>query len=282
MNVSSAIEIYTTVLGWLLYDGIWDILSDTGLLYVPLVAAFIRNWGFAWRMQGIEAAETIIRNNWMDIIIMMTVIALAGVPVVTVSPAGISHTTPCGGTPVSGGSTGTLYDKAFAAIDGQSAQVPVWWDATLAIANGINNAAIALIPCSPDLRTYAYRLDNARVSDPDMRRQLELFTRDCWQKARAKFMAEHTVLPATYAPEDIDWLVPHQANIRIIDSTAKHAGIPAEKVLVTVDRYGNTSAASIPMALAYAESTGRLKPGMLVLLVAFGAGFTWGSAVIRW
>jgi len=82
--------------------------------------------------------------------------------------------------------------------------------------------------------------------------------------------------------EQIDLLVPHQANIRIIDSTAKHAGIPAEKVLVTVDRYGNTSAASIPMALAYAESTGRLKPGMLVLLVAFGAGFTWGSAVIRW
>ena len=206
MNVSSAIEIYTAVLGWLLYDGIWDILSDTGLLYVPLVAAFIRNWGFAWRMQGIEAAETIIRNNWMDIIIMMTVIALAGVPVFTVSPAGISHTTPCGGTSVSGGSTGTLYDKAFAAIDGQSAQVPVWWDATLAIANGINNAAVALIPCSPDLRTYAYRLDNARVSDPDLRRQLELFTRDCWQKARAKYMAEHTVLPATYSSEDIDWI----------------------------------------------------------------------------
>jgi 3-oxoacyl-[acyl-carrier-protein] synthase-3 len=82
--------------------------------------------------------------------------------------------------------------------------------------------------------------------------------------------------------DEIDLLVPHQANIRIIDSTAKHAGIPADKVLVTVDRYGNTSAASIPMALAYAESTGRLKPGMLVLLVAFGAGFTWGSAVIRW
>jgi 3-oxoacyl-[acyl-carrier-protein] synthase-3 len=83
-------------------------------------------------------------------------------------------------------------------------------------------------------------------------------------------------------PEEIDLLVPHQANIRIIDATAKHAGIPAEKVVVTVDRYGNTSAASIPMALAHAEATGRLKPGMVVMLVAFGAGFTWGSAVIRW
>jgi 3-oxoacyl-[acyl-carrier-protein] synthase-3 len=83
-------------------------------------------------------------------------------------------------------------------------------------------------------------------------------------------------------PEEIDLLVPHQANIRIIDATAKHAGIPPEKVVVTVDRYGNTSAASIPMALGYAEATGRLKPGMLVLLVAFGAGFTWGSTVVRW
>ena len=82
--------------------------------------------------------------------------------------------------------------------------------------------------------------------------------------------------------EELDLLIPHQANIRIIDSTAKHAGIPREKVVVTVDRYGNTSAASIPMALADAEASGRLKPGMLIMLVAFGAGFTWGSAVIRW
>lgn len=82
--------------------------------------------------------------------------------------------------------------------------------------------------------------------------------------------------------DDIDLLVPHQANIRIIEATAKHGHIPMDKVVVTVDRYGNTSAASIPMALADTEGSGRLRPGMLVLLVAFGAGFTWGSAVIRW
>lgn len=93
---------------------------------------------------------------------------------------------------------------------------------------------------------------------------------------------DEAIRRAGVTPEEIDLLVPHQANIRIIDATARHGGIPAEKVVVTVDRYGNTSAASIPMALAYAESTGRLRPGMLVLLVAFGAGFTWGSAVIRW
>jgi 3-oxoacyl-[acyl-carrier-protein] synthase-3 len=82
--------------------------------------------------------------------------------------------------------------------------------------------------------------------------------------------------------DQIDLLVPHQANLRIIDATAKHAGIPMSKVMVNLDRYGNTSSASIPLALDQALAEGRIGPGSLVLLVAFGAGFTWGSAVVRW
>jgi len=82
--------------------------------------------------------------------------------------------------------------------------------------------------------------------------------------------------------DQIDLLVPHQANLRIIEATARHAGVPMSKVMVNVDRYGNTSSASIPLALAQAVSEGRIGPGAVVLLVAFGAGFTWGSAVIRW
>jgi 3-oxoacyl-[acyl-carrier-protein] synthase III len=82
--------------------------------------------------------------------------------------------------------------------------------------------------------------------------------------------------------DQVDLLVPHQANLRIIEATAKHAGLPMSKVMVNVDRYGNTSSASIPIALAQAITEGRVGPGSVVLLVAFGAGFTWGSAVIRW
>lgn len=81
---------------------------------------------------------------------------------------------------------------------------------------------------------------------------------------------------------DIDLLVPHQANLRIIEATAKHARMPMSKVMVNVDRYGNTSAASIPLAISQAVAEGRIKPGTLLLVVTFGAGFTWGSAVIRW
>ncbi len=81
---------------------------------------------------------------------------------------------------------------------------------------------------------------------------------------------------------DIDWFVPHQANVRIIDATAVRFGIPTEKVVRTVHHHGNTSAASIPLALAEAAHDGRIKRGDMVLLESMGGGFTWGSAIIRW
>ena len=82
--------------------------------------------------------------------------------------------------------------------------------------------------------------------------------------------------------EDIDVYVPHQANVRIIDHAAAKLGVPAEKIVVNVDRYGNTSSGSIPLALADAAEDGRLQPGRLVLMTGMGAGLTWGSALIEW
>ncbi len=85
-----------------------------------------------------------------------------------------------------------------------------------------------------------------------------------------------------YTADDIDWFVPHQANKRIIDDSAKKLGIAPGKVVSTVDRHGNTSAASIPLALAAAVADGRIKCGDLVLLEAMGGGFTWGASLVRW
>ncbi|KEQ03311.1 MULTISPECIES: beta-ketoacyl-ACP synthase III [Pseudorhizobium] len=82
--------------------------------------------------------------------------------------------------------------------------------------------------------------------------------------------------------DDLDWLVPHQANRRIIDGSAKKLGIPTDKVVVTVDLHGNTSAASIPLALSVALDDGRIKQGDLVMLEAMGGGFTWGAILVRW
>jgi len=90
------------------------------------------------------------------------------------------------------------------------------------------------------------------------------------------------IAAAGIAPEEVDWLVPHQANQRIINSMGQKLKLPPEKVVVTVDRHANTSAASIPLALAEAVNDGRIRRGDLILMEAMGGGFTWGSALVRW
>jgi 3-oxoacyl-[acyl-carrier-protein] synthase-3 len=95
-------------------------------------------------------------------------------------------------------------------------------------------------------------------------------------------IVEETIAEAGLRARDIDWLVPHQANIRIIESTARRLGLPMERVIVTVDRHANTSAASIPLALDVAVRDGRIRPGQLLLLEGIGGGFTWGAVLVRW
>jgi 3-oxoacyl-[acyl-carrier-protein] synthase-3 len=91
-----------------------------------------------------------------------------------------------------------------------------------------------------------------------------------------------TLDKAGLTPDAIDWLVPHQANKRIIDSTGRKLGLPGDKVVVTVEQHANTSAASIPLALAAATADGRIQRGHLVLLEAMGGGLTWGANLVRW
>lgn len=92
---------------------------------------------------------------------------------------------------------------------------------------------------------------------------------------------EEVLEEAGYAAADIDWVVPHQANLRILDATARKLGLPMEKVVVTVDKHANTSAASVPLAFDVARRDGRIKAGDLVMLEAMGGGFTWGASLLR-
>jgi len=94
--------------------------------------------------------------------------------------------------------------------------------------------------------------------------------------------ARHIIDQVGLTAEDLDLLIPHQANIRIIEALAKKLKVSMDKVYINIDRYGNTSAASVPIALDEARKKGIIQPGSKTLLVAFGAGFTWGSAVIKW
>jgi 3-oxoacyl-[acyl-carrier-protein] synthase-3 len=95
-------------------------------------------------------------------------------------------------------------------------------------------------------------------------------------------VARETLAANHLRVEDLDLYVPHQANVRILKAVAERLGLPPEKMMLNLDRYGNTSAASIPIALDEAVQQGRIKEGGLVMLGAFGAGLTWASALIRW
>lgn len=104
-------------------------------------------------------------------------------------------------------------------------------------------------------------------------------------KSAVKTMSEacdQALARAGITADQVDMLVPHQANLRIIEATAKHAEMPLDKVMINVDRYGNTSSASIPLALDQGVKEGRIREGMTLLLVSFGGGFTWASAVVKW
>ena len=94
-------------------------------------------------------------------------------------------------------------------------------------------------------------------------------------------VAHEALDAAGVSASEVDWLIPHQANIRIMQGTAKKLGLPMEKMVVTVDQHGNTSAASIPLALDQAMRDGRIKPGQTVLMEGVGGGFTWGAALVR-
>ena len=95
-------------------------------------------------------------------------------------------------------------------------------------------------------------------------------------------IAEQTLAANGMDKSQVDWLIPHQANIRIIEATARKLGLDMERVVITVDRHGNTSAASVPLALDTAVRDGRVQRGDVLLLEAFGGGFTWGSALVRY
>lgn len=95
-------------------------------------------------------------------------------------------------------------------------------------------------------------------------------------------VVESVLKDTNHTSDDLDWFVPHQANRRIIDAAGKKLGIPAEKTILTVDKHANTSAASVPLALATAVNDGRIKRGDLVMIEAMGGGFTWGASLIRW
>ncbi len=125
-----------------------------------------------------------------------------------------------------------------------------------------------VLNCAPNLGSPYIRMDGGVVYRFAVRGMVET--------------AEEALRATSTLSGDIDWFIPHQANLRIVEGAARKLGIPREKVVVSVDRHANTSAASIPLALCEAVDDGRIKAGHQVLMVGVGGGFTWGSVLLRW
>jgi len=130
----------------------------------------------------------------------------------------------------------------------------------------------------------ALHTDGGPSSTPGRTGVVKMNGREVFRHAVEKLssVVEEALAANALAPSQVDWLVPHQANRRIIDGMARKLGLPAERVVVTVDRHANTSAASIPLALWEATREKRFARGDVVLLEAIGGGLTWGACVIRW
>lgn len=127
------------------------------------------------------------------------------------------------------------------------------------------------------------RVDRPYADDVDGNPYVQMKGSEVFKHAVSKLheIVAETLTKNEIEAEQVDWLIPHQANLRIINATAKKMGLDSSKIIITVDQHANTSAASIPLALDAARRDGRVKEGQLILLEAFGGGFTWGSALIR-
>ena len=138
--------------------------------------------------------------------------------------------------------------------------------------------------CIPTGATAIYLYVDGAVGRRDLPGHLVMKGQDVFRQAVTKLSAavDEALAANGLTHEDVDWLVPHQANRRIIDAMGKRLGLAPERVVVTVDRHANTSAASIPLAMAEAVQDGRIKRGDLVLMEALGGGLTWGSALLRY
>lgn len=150
--------------------------------------------------------------------------------------------------------------------------------------NGADSPGILSCHLHSDGRYHDLLYVDGGVSSTGTAGYLRMSGRDVFKHAVEKMAAAiHEALDAQgMSAADVDWFVPHQANLRIINSTARKIGIAPENVIVTIDRHANTSAASIPLALAQARADKRIKDGEIVLLEALGGGFTWGSCILRW
>jgi len=186
MGVGSYLEIYTTIFGWLLYNNVWSVLSETGIAYIPFFTVIIKNFAEPYKSQEAkDAASVSQRRMELDIITMFIVVIIVVTPFMNLSVGAQTYKEPCGGISVTGGATDTTYDSKFTttALGSSVAKVPVWWYMVMNLTGGINDTVIAGINCSVKIRQVKYEINNLRIQDQGLKDDLSRFHNECYLEA---------------------------------------------------------------------------------------------------
>ncbi|HVV67991.1 MAG TPA: conjugal transfer protein TraG N-terminal domain-containing protein [Gammaproteobacteria bacterium] len=223
IGVQSYPELYTMLLGWNLYDQIWDLLSQSGLAYLPFIGILLRNMAQPYTSQETkDAGSTSLRRMEVDFIGTLLFIFFGVSPAFLLNPSLVSYTPLC---PVDGqnetvhpGNTGTTYDSAFS-VPTEEIRVPIWWYAVVALSEGITSGANTIVSCVPDLRSMVTQADMARITDPQLKHEVAQFEQDCFIPARTQYLADtHTNADtisvinsnqSTYGSDDTEWAGSH-------------------------------------------------------------------------
>ncbi len=223
IGVQSYPELYTMLLGWNLYDQIWDLLSQSGLAYLPFIGIVLRNMAQPYTSQETkDAGSTSLRRMEVDFIGTLLFIFFGVSPAFLLDPSIVSYTPLC---PVDGqnntvhpGNTGTTYDSAFT-LPTTETRVPIWWYAVMALSEGITSGANTMVSCVPDLRSMVTQANMARITDPELKQEVAQFEQDCFVPARTQYLADSHTNAATipvinsnqseYGSDDTEWAGSH-------------------------------------------------------------------------
>jgi hypothetical protein len=194
LGVQSYPELYTTLLGWQMYDQIWDLLSETGLAFLPFIGIVLRNIAHPYTSQETkDAGSTSLRRMEVDFVSTLLLIFFAVSPAFTLAPSVLYYTPLCQTNGQSSsyhpGNTGTTYDQAFTVPTGDI-RVPIWWYAVIAFSEGITSGANTLIACSPDLRKMTSQVAMAKITDPALKQEVQEFEQECFIPARTQYLAD--------------------------------------------------------------------------------------------
>lgn len=209
MTAGSYFEYVLTLLGWLVNNGVWHTITATGLFALPLLVKLIALWLKA-REQGTDegnGARLLVRWLEHSVYASVMVIMFAGVPFVNVDISTLrfdsQRTSQCGVSVVQPGDTG--YAPLINELGGQTAAVPVWWYFSHALSKGITSAAIAVLPCQPDLRQIRFDVQHTRIADPALAQELQDFVNDCYGPSRARLKRQGSGISEEKSRE-VDWV----------------------------------------------------------------------------